>query len=607
MKKEIVDAFFGGQSINSYELFGAHLASSKNGVQFTVYAPAAQSIQVIGTFNGWGEYPIWFEKVDERGIWTVYVEHAKEHDLYKYRVCQIDGTYVDKMDPYAFYSELRPNTASIVVNQAFRWGDSRWMKKRTRCFNQPMNIYELQVGAWMHLHDGINYRSIAQPLINYLHEMHYTHIEFMPLSEYPFDGSWGYQTSGYFSVTSRYGTLQDLKYLINELHKNDIGVIFDFVPVHFVMDNYALRKFDGTSVYEYEYDHDAYSQWGTANFDLNKESVRSFLMSAAGYWLDILHGDGLRIDAVSNIIYWQGNRDRGINEGALTFIRRMNEKLHSSFHEVIIIAEDSSDFPNVTGIHNDSLGFDYKWDLGWMNDTLEYFKMDPIYRQYHHNKINFSMAYFYSENFILPFSHDEVVHGKATIVNKMWGTYEQKFAQARLLYTYMFTHPGKKLNFMGNELGHLREFDESKALDWFLLEYPMHDSFKRFIRDLQAIYSSDTTFYEDEYKQANFKWIDADNAQENIFSYMRIGKDTNYVVILNMSNMYYHEHCFGVNESGYYKEILNSDQDIYSGLHRINEKALRAKKQRNDDQPYYINVNVAPFSGIILRHKNNKK
>jgi len=606
MKQRVINAFFEGQSLDAYTSLGAHPRFEQiSGVRFSLYAPAAQSVQVIGSFNKWNGEAHFMDKVDERGIWSVFVPYAKVNDMYKYRIKQMDGAYVDKMDPFAFYSELRPNTASIVSDLSYNWDDEEWMRTRNRCFHKPLNIYEVHLGGWKHFNqEEVNYKEVASELIAYVKKMHYTHVEFMPLSEYPFDGSWGYQISGYYSVTSRYGTIQDLKYLVNELHKNGIGVIFDFVPVHFVMDNYALREFDGSHVFEYQNNGDAFSEWGTANFDLHKEEVRSFLMSAAAYWIKELHGDGLRMDAISNAIYWQGKKERGVNEGAITFIRRMNYLLHLNFPQIMLIAEDSSDFYGVSKNVENGLGFDYKWDLGWMNDTLSYLKMDPIYRKHHHNKINFSMAYFYSENYILPFSHDESVHSKATIVDKMWGSYEQKFAQARMLYVYMYTHPGKKLNFMGNEIGHLREFDEREELDWFLLRYPMHDSFQRFMKDLQRIYISYDALYKEDYDYHYFEWIDADNANENLFSFMRKGEKETLVVILNMSPNTYLKHSFGVLEDGTYSEIINSEKDIYSGMNIINEKIMDAKEGNVDYKPYYIEVDVAAFSGIIIKHVN---
>lgn len=611
MKRRIIDAFFEGQSINAYELFGAQKEfEKKEGYRFTTWAPNAKSIQVIGSFNDWSCEDNRMEIIDKRGVWSVFIPGVKAGDIYKYRVEQATGLKTDKMDPFGFYSELRPNTASIVVDRTYtKWSDESWLKNRDKNFDRPVNIYELHLGAWKKKEEEVvNYKRIAKDLIQYAKDNNYTHIELMPLNEHPFDGSWGYQASSYFAATSRYGSVDELKYLINECHKAKIGVLFDFVPVHFVMDNFALNKFDGTHMFEYSNDADAYSEWGTANFDLWKEEVRSFLMSAAAYWLDQFHVDGLRMDAISNAIYWQGNKDRGENEGGLAFIRRMNFKLSQAFKGVMLIAEDSTDYPNVTKSTLDGgLGFDYKWDLGWMNDTLNYLKMDPIYREYHHNDITFSMAYFYSERFILPFSHDEVVHGKATIVNKMWGLYEDKFRQVRMLYTYMYTHPGKKLNFMGNEIGQFREFDENQENDWFLLDYPMHDSFHTFIKNLGKIYKSYSALYDNDYDYRCFEWIDADNKNENLFSFMRKSEDTTLIVILNMSPNTYEGHWFGVNEEGYYKEILNSEQDIYSGCNLVNPKAVRAKKKLVNFKPYYISLDVAPFAGIILEHKNKKK
>ena len=484
-------AFFEGRELRAYNIFGAHVKPKS--VEFKVWAPHAQSISVIGTFNNWDEKKNVMKK-DDQGIWSCTIRNAKEGDSYKYRVVRANGDTIDKVDPYAFYSELRPNNASIISSLKFdEWEDHEWMKKRNKGFDSPVNIYEMHVGSWIKdedMEDFVHYDQIIEELIIHCKQKHYTHVEVMPLNEYPFDGSWGYQCTGYFSSTSRYGTNKQLMRFVNELHKAGIGVIMDFVPVHFVRDDYALRLFDGTPTYEYDREEDANSQWDTLNFNLWKEEVRSFLMSAANFWLEVYHFDGLRMDAISNAIYWHGNKNNGVNEGACDFMKRMNYMLNEAHNgSIMLIAEDSTDFPNVTKSTLDGgLGFDYKWDMGWMNDTLAYLKKDPIYRQWHHYDVTFSMAYFYSERFILPFSHDEVVHGKCTIVDKMWGSYDDKFAQARALYTYMFTHPGKKLNFMGNDIGQLREWDEQKSCDWFLREYPMHDAFEHFFEDLGKLY-----------------------------------------------------------------------------------------------------------------------
>ena len=603
MKNTYLKDFHEGRSLDAYRHFGAH--PEREGVRFTVYAPNAQAIQVIGSFDDWECEGHEMKKVDERGTWSLYIKGVKVGDSYKYRITQATGRVVDKMDPYAFYSELRPNTASVVEDLSNdSWEDAEWLKSRSKNFDRPVNIYEVHIGSWMKEEDEdfVNYRKIAGRLIEYVKENHFTHIELMPLCEYPFDGSWGYQCSGYYSVTSRYGTCHDLMYLVNEAHKAGIGVIMDFVPVHFVKDDFSLSYFDGTALYEYPRAHDADSQWGTANFDLWKEEVRSFLMSAASFWIDAYHFDGLRMDAMSNAIFWHGNKQLGVNEGALDFIKRMNFMLNEKYKgKIMLIAEDSTDFPNVTKSTLDGgLGFDYKWDLGWMNDTLNYLKKDPVYRKWHHNNITFSMAYFYSERFLIEFSHDEVVHGKATIINKMWGTYEQKFAQLRTLYLYMFTHPGKKLNFMGNELAHWREWDEQKENDWFLLSYPAHDAFHKYFALLGELYTEDPTLYEKDYSWESFEWIDADNADKNMFSYLRKGKDKDYVIILNFSpNMYRHE-VFGVASKGSYREIINTEWERFGGTLPEQPQQCHAARVSRNNKPYMIEADIPPFGGVLL-------
>lgn len=611
MNNKILKSFYEGHCLNAYEIFGAHIDTKKKGVNFTVYAPHAQNIQVIGSFNDWSCEGNQMKRIDDKGTWTCFVKGAKAQDMYKYRITQATGRVVDKIDPFAFYSELRPNTASIVADLSYgKWKDEEWIKHRDKDFDKPVNIYEMHLGSWRKDEDEewVNYKKIAKELIAYVKANNFTHVEFMPLNEYPFDGSWGYQCSGYYSATSRYGTCDELMYLINELHKNKIGVIMDFVPVHFVRDDFALSYFDGTPLYEYEKSCDADSQWGTANFNLWKEEVRSFLMSAASFWIDKYHIDGLRMDAISNIIFWHGNKDLGVNEGAIHFIRRLNFNLSKQYKGVMLIAEDSSDYPKVT--HNtldDGLGFDYKWDLGWMNDTLKYLEKDPIYRKWHHNQITFSMAYFYSERFIMEFSHDEVVHGKKTIVDKIWGSYEEKFAQLRTLYLYMFTHPGKKLNFMGNELAHFREWDETRENDWFLLEYPVHDAFHKYFATLGKLYKTMPALYENDYDSRSFQWIDADNNEENLFSYLRKSEKKDIVVILNFSPNTYLKHSFGVLEKGTYHEILNSEADIYGGCGVVNKTAIKAVEKECNKLPYEIEVNVPPFGGVMLEVKKTVK
>lgn len=594
--------FFEGREIKAYELFGAHC--KQKSVEFSVYAPHAQSISLIGSFNNWDDKQAVMTK-DESGVWKYTSRKAKVGDSYKYRITRSNGEVIDKSDPYAFYSELRPETASVVASLEYHaWTDKEWLKKRSKCFDQPVNIYEMHVGSWKKEETElfIHYQDIEEDLISHCKKHNYTHVELMPLCEYPFDGSWGYQCTGYFSSTSRYGSNAELMHFINALHNAGIGVIMDFVPVHFVRDDYALRLFDGTPLYEYSNEQDANSEWGTLNFDLGKEEVRSFLMSAANFWIEVYHVDGLRMDAISNAIFWHGNKDNGVNQGACDFMKRMNFLLNEEHQgKIMLIAEDSSDFPNVTKSSFDGgLGFDYKWDLGWMNDTLEYLKKDPIYRQWHHYDVTFSMAYFFSERFILPFSHDEVVHGKATIVDKMWGNYEDKFAQARALYVYMYAHPGKKLNFMGNEIGQLREWDEQKSCDWFLLQYPMHDAFEKFMQDLQNIYVSNQAFFEHDYEYESFQWIDADNCQQNMFSFVRKSKEKDFLIVLNFSTNAYDHQQFGIPSKGMYKEIMNTQWNKYNGSwnHSIPASCHSIRISRHN-QPYMIEINVPALGSVI--------
>lgn len=605
MNQELLDSFHYGHCTDAYKIFGAHLVHEDvSGVRFTVWAPNASAVEVIGSFNDWNGYQHRMEKVSDRGIYSLFVPRLTDNYSYKYRIYTFDGQVKDKSDPYAFYSELRPSSGSIIYKlDGFKWADARWLKKRTKNFDKPVNIYEVHLGSWRkNGHYWYNYTQFIDELIPYVKDNGFTHIELMPLIEHPFDGSWGYQAYGYFSATSRYGTPKDLMKLINECHKHNIGVILDMVPVHYVKDDFGLRYFDGTPLYEYPNSHDAESEWGTMNFDLWKEEVRSFLMSATAFWCDYFHVDGIRMDAVKNLIYWGGNSDKGVNEGALAFIRRLNYHISTKFPGVMLIAEDSSDFPKVTHSTIDGgLGFDYKWDLGWMNDTLKYFKKDPIFRKHHHHDLTFSMAYFYSERFLLPLSHDEVVHGKKTIIDRMWGNYDQKFAQAKTLYVYMLTHPGKKLNFMGNELAMFREWDEDRPCDWSLLGNSRHASFLRFFKDMSFIYTSSKAMFEHDFDYQGFQWIDADNVDQSIYSYYREDEDHVYVTVLNMLPVSYEHFTLGVPYQGEYVEIMNTEKDIYEGCNMCNYFPLYTNEYGSHHLPYSINIRLAPFSGIVFR------
>lgn len=604
---KIIDEFHQGNCNRIYEYYGAHVVDGK--VRFAVYAPNAKHVSVIGDFNEWNGYTNPLVRLAD-GTWEATVEQAKIGDLYKYRITDVYGNNVDKADPVGFKAEIRPQTASRIVDlNDFKWSDAQYLKKRKKGYDQPLNIYEMHLGAWMRKPDGTvhTYDEIISLLIPYVIENGYTHIEFMPLTEYPFDGSWGYQSTGYFAATSRYGTAKQLMNLVNELHKSNIGVIFDLVLAHFVKDEHGLSYFDGTPLYEYPSIDDANSEWGTLNFDLWKEEVRSFLISAGNFWIDKFHFDGLRIDAVSNIIYWGGNSSRGVNAGALDFIKRFNYEIHHAHPNVMVIAEDSSSFGNVTKeTEYGGLGFDYKWDLGWMNDTLKYYGKDPIYREFHHHDLTFSMAYFDSEKFLLPLSHDEVVHGKGTIIDKMWGTYEQKFSQCRNLFTYMYTHPGKKLSFMGNELGQFREFDELRECDFALEQYPVHNAFHRFMKDLNHVYKHHDALWKKDYT-GGFKWIDADNAKDSVYSYVRESDKECLVVILNMTPRSYEEYRIGVPHKGMYYEVLNSDQDIYSGYNMCNYEKITTHEYHIHGFEQAINIRIAPFGAIIFKFEKEKR
>ncbi len=603
-----LDIFHQGYSLDIHHFYGAHITDK--GVCFCVYAPSAQSVQIIGSFNNWdGTYHV-MEKIDSRGTWLLHIDGVKEWESYKYRLLTADNKWIDKADPVAFYSETRPETASKIVDlRNIEWTDEKWMRERTKNFNKPLSIYEVYAGAWKIHENGMRYtyQDLETQLIPYIKEKGFTHVELMPLSEHPFDGSWGYQSHGYFSCTSRYGNPKEFAQFVNACHLQGVGVIIDVVPVHFVKDAHGLVQFDGSAVYEYQKASDAESEWGTLNFDLWKEEVRSFLMSSLSFWCEKYHIDGIRMDAISNLIYWKGNKQLGINEGALNFIKRMNQSLIERYPQVILIAEDSSDFSKVThATWAGGLGFDYKWDLGWMNDTLSYYKKDPIFRSSIHHCLTFSMAYFYSERFLLPLSHDEVVHGKKTIVDRMWGDYHQKFSQAKNLYTYMFTHPGKKLNFMGNEIGMIREFDEDKEMDWFLLKYPKHDAFARYFKDLNQLYCYHPSLSRYDYDYEGFKWIDADNAEQSIYSYYRECEEEVMVVLLNMTPQSHEVVKIGVPYEGDYVEILNSEKDIYDGCNMCNYEPIQTEKESMNQLPYTLCVRVAPFAAIILRHQKKE-
>ena len=587
------DGFYMGQEYQAYEYLGAQYDGKS--VTFRVYAPHAAAISVIGDFRDWKGLPM--QRVFGTGFWEVKTDEAKPGSKYKYQIKGADGQTLDHCDPYGFQMELRPNSASIVYDKGFfNFEDEEWMKNRSAGYDRPVNIYELHAGSWKKPSEKedawYTYDELADLLIPYLKEMGYNYVEMLPLSEYPSDQSWGYQQTGFYAPTARYGTPDQMKQMVRKLHAAGIGLILDFVPVHFAMDSYGLKWFDGTALYESKYQQDAYSEWGTCNFDYSKGEVRSFMQSCANYWLSEFHCDGLRMDAISNMVYWHGNMHRGENPYAVRFLANMNEELKRRHASAMLIAEDSTAREAITRpMWQGGLGFDYKWDMGWMNDTLDYFKTHPYSRGSKYHKLSFSMMYFYSERFTMTFSHDENVHGKATILQKMWGDYDNKFAQGRALYAYMYTHPGKKLNFMGNEFGQLREWDERKEQDWFMLKYPIHDAFHKFIRDLNQLYLAEPALWEKDFDGAGFEWRDVQSTDKSVYAYERKSSKEQILCVFNFSDLTHKDYKLCIPDGKSLKLLLDSDQDIYGG-------ATPSSEEQSDlllDKEYAV-MTLPPFS-----------
>lgn len=606
----IQQEFYTGKMFDAYEYFGAKPLEGKEGFRFCVYAPNANAVEVIGEFNAWGENACYMKQEGQSGVYE-YEDHcAREGMMYKYRIHQRDGRIIDRADPYGFSMELRPGTASILTNlNQDIFSDQEWLqqrKQKEQYYNKPLNIYEIHVGSWKKKEDGswYQYDELADQLIPYLKENNYTHVELLPLSEHPLDASWGYQVSGFYAPTSRYGTPIQLMQFVNRCHQNQIGVILDFVPVHFVVDEFALGHFDGTALYEYPDGDTRVSEWGSNNFNYYRGEVRTFLQSAANYWLTKYHIDGLRMDAISNALYWQGQQQRGVNSGAVEFIQHMNQGLKKLHADVLLIAEDSTNFPKVTAPPAyGGLGFDYKWDMGWMNDTLAFFKLDPIYRKNCYGQICFSMNYFQNELYLMPLSHDEVVHGKKTILDKMWGSYEEKFAQCRTLYLYMYTHPGKKLDFMGNEFGQFREWDEDREQDFLLLQYPMHDAFFHFRRELSRLYLEEKALHEGEYNLANFEWIPVQIPEGCVYAYLRKNEEKQLLIVMNVGNIAYERLAVQLPEKCRLKEIFNTDSSRFGGNGIENNSLIEGKKVNPIKEIYEYRVKLAPFASTILEIK----
>ena len=594
--------FHQGNNFEAYRYFGSHLEEQDGqpGAVFRVWAPHAKAVSVVGDFNSWVPTSHPMEKVSD-GIWELFIPGIKIYDVYKYCITTPADELVYKADPYAFHAETRPSNGSKVFDiSGFDWHDAAWedAQKKNDVINGPMSIYELHAGSWKMKEDGVpyNYSELADQLVPYIKDMGYTHVELLPITEYPFDGSWGYQVSGYFAPTSRYGTPDELCTLIDACHAADIGVIFDFVPVHFAVDEYGLKHFDGTALYEYPAAAVGESEWGSCNFMHSRGEIRCFLQSAADYWLRTFHADGLRMDAVSRLIYWQGDPARGVNGSTLEFLKNMNQGLQQRHPTAMLIAEDSTNFEKVTApVEYGGLGFDYKWDLGWMNDTLDYFKKAPEERKSNLGKLTFSMMYFWREHYILPFSHDENVHGKATILQKMYGEYEDKFPQGRALYLYMAIHPGKMLDFMGNEFGQLREYDESREQDWLLLDYPIHEAFANYRRTLNELYRKYDAFWSGEYNPDHFLWLDCDHPELDACAILRKGQEAAVFAAFNFGDTELKDYELTLPGKGKITPLLNSDWTCFGGR-TARPKALRSKTTTGS-----VKLTLAPYSAQLYR------
>lgn len=606
--KNFFEEFFQDGSFYAHQFFGAHPDMRDvnqhmlHGYVFRLYAPNATNVSIIGDFNGWKTNLHKAEKIHPLGIFECFVLEAMPGQRYKYAFTNAHGVSVQKADPYAQISEKRPGTASIIPHPTtFVWSDDTYLGKRTKHFDEPMSIYEVHLGSWKHDQSGnpLSYAEMEKQLLPYVKQHGFTHLELMPMTQYPFDGSWGYQATGFVSLDSRYGTIDEFKAFINACHREGIGVILDFVVVHFANDAFGLIEFDGTKMYEYWDPQKTYSQWGSPQFDLGKFVGRSLLFSGIHHFLDTFHLDGIRIDAVSNMVYWNGNDQHGENQGGISFLKVLNQFIKKHFPSVMTIAEDSTAFPGVTRpVEEGGLGFDYKWDMGWMNDTLKYYGLDDVNKYYDHHKLSFSMHYFYSERFLLPLSHDEVVHGKGTIINKMFGDYETQFSLLKNFYLYQFAHPGKKLNFMGNELASFDEWDEKKSLPWFFLDYPKHVEFKDYFRSLNELYRQEIALYQGDYDSQHFKWLMVDNAFDSVYIFQRKVRDSLLVFVFNMKKTPYNEYVVRGVEPGMYEEILNSKTRQQPDQDKGNKGILTS----DDDRLRFC---LEPYAALIFKKRNH--
>ncbi len=615
-----------GTHYRTYEKLGAHLLEEdgKKGVYFAVWAPNAQYVSVIGSFNNWEAWIHKMTPIGNSGVWELFIPGVKEGDQYKFEIKGQGGFWAQKSDPYAFAAEVRPRTASVVFDLGrYEWNDAEWINQRgqTRWHERPVSVYEIHMGSWKRkVEEGnrwLTYRELAEQLIPYVKEMGYTHIELMPIAEHPFDGSWGYQTSGYFAPTSRFGTPDDFRFFVDRCHQAGIGVILDWVPAHFPKDAHGLGYFDGTHLYEHADPRlGEHMDWGTLIFNYGRNEVSGFLLSNAVFWAHEYHIDGLRVDAVASMLYldysrkagqWIPNRHGGReNLEAIEFIKHFNSMVHAECPGFLTFAEESTAFPQVSHpVDFGGLGFDFKWNMGWMNDTLKYFSKDPVHRKYHQGDLTFSMIYAFTENFILPFSHDEVVHGKASLLDKMPGDFWQKFANQRLLFAYMFAHPGKKLLFMGCEIGQWREWDAATSLDWNLLAYDPHRKLKTLVAKLNSLYTGEAALYDIESSWQGFDWIDFHDAASSVVSFLRKGRDSQEIIvcILNLTPTPRNGYRIGLPQAGDWKVILNTDAATYGGSNAgpKEEAVYDAHHLPWHGKGFSIQLDLPPLGALMLK------
>jgi 1,4-alpha-glucan branching enzyme len=614
--------FSEGSLYHSHRMLGAHCIRSdgQHVVRFAVWAPHAAAVSVIGDFNDWDGRRHPLERLGTSGIWCGYVAEAQDGDHYKYDIRTRDGRQLQKADPFAFWAELRPGTASRICDlSGYEWHDEEWRRRQSEqpVYNRPLHMYEVHLATWKKK-DGYrlySYRELAVELVDYAAERGYTHIELMPLAEHPYDRSWGYQATGYFAATSRFGHPRDLKYLVDRAHSRGLGVVMDWVPGHFCKDDHGLRQFDGEPLYEYADPRRAEKpEWGTLSFDFGRGEVVSFLISNAIFWLEEYHFDGLRVDAVASMLMrnfgkpepmWTRDRFGGDDDlEAVEFLKKLNRTVFQYFPNALMIAEDSTAWPLVTSpVHEGGLGFNYKWNMGWMNDTLTYMQLDPAHRKHHHKLLTFPIMYAYTENFVLPLSHDEVVHGKRSLLNKMPGDYWQKFANLRLLYGYMTAQPGKKLLFMGGEFGQYDEWKDLEQTDWFLLEYPLHGAMSKYTLELNRLYRQEPALWELDHRPDGFEWIDVNNSGQSVLVFLRRSArpDEELIVVCNFTPAVYRDYRIGVPHPGEYVELLCSDRPEYGGSGVRNEMPLLAEAPGWHGRPYFVRINVPPLGVVYLK------